>query len=92
MDFPSIIQPDHEQAACQNVSADLLRLMPESGVSLMRGENTRLVCLGIDGPNTDHPQFSPDGRLFAWVSGEGTVFIGELGSIRRRLANVGLGW
>jgi WD40 repeat protein len=58
-----------------------------------RGGPGPLVTLGIDLPITSiHARFSRDGRFLAWGNGDGTVTVCDLREIRRRLADVGLGW
>jgi hypothetical protein len=36
------------------------------------------------------PQFSPDGRYFAWGNSEGSVFVCDISEVVRRLSTVGL--
>jgi serine/threonine protein kinase len=52
-----------------------------------------LVTLGADLITTSiHSRFSRDGRFLAWGNGDGTVTVCDLPEVRRRLAEVGLGW
>jgi serine/threonine protein kinase/WD40 repeat protein len=52
-----------------------------------------LVTLGSDLLTASiHSRFSRDGRLLAWGNGDGTVTVCDLPEVRRRLAEVGLGW
>ncbi len=51
-----------------------------------------LIVLGIDSATISLPVFSADGALLAWGNSDGTVTVAHLESIRRRLAQVGLGW
>lgn len=49
----------------------------------------RLFSLGIDVANGMHwPQFSPDGRSFAWGNLDGTVSLCDLNEVLRRLAGL----
>ena len=36
--------------------------------------------------------FNPAGTHLAWGNADGTVTVGDIGEIQRRLAAVGLGW
>jgi serine/threonine protein kinase/WD40 repeat protein len=74
--------------------AEYLFVGSSRGMSLFRrGGGEPLVTLGIDLPITSiHQIFSRDGRLLAWGNGDGTVTVCDLQEVRRRLADVGLGW
>jgi serine/threonine protein kinase/WD40 repeat protein len=63
------------------------------GFSLYRrGSSTPLLTLDIDTPCNSHPEFSPDGIHAVWPNPDGTVTVCDQEAVRRRLAEVGLGW
>jgi WD40 repeat protein len=41
---------------------------------------------------SDHSPFGPDGRFMTWGNADGTVCVCDVEEVRRRLAEVGLGW
>jgi hypothetical protein len=64
-----------------------------TGFSINREDNTRLVKLGIDSEISGNTlRFSPDDRHFAWGDATGNVYIADLVEVQQRLAPVGLGW
>jgi WD40 repeat protein len=67
---------------------------PSDGCRLHRGaESTPLLTLGIDSLVTSvRFEFSADGDRLAWGSADGVVTVCDLAEVRRRLAEVGLGW
>jgi WD40 repeat protein len=63
------------------------------GYSLLRGDQSRLVNLGIDfQPQLGVSTFNRDGSRLAWGNPDGTVIVCDMKEIQRRLTEVGLGW
>jgi serine/threonine protein kinase/WD40 repeat protein len=56
------------------------------------GDNRPLVTLGIDSNYSSNGQFSDDGRLVAWGTGDGTVLVCNHREVQRHLTEVGLSW
>jgi WD40 repeat protein len=63
------------------------------GFTVRKADDTNWsLCLGVDHLIAMHPQFSLDGRLVAWGTAEGTVFVCDLEDTIHRLEQLGLGW
>ena len=50
------------------------------------------LTLGIDHKAAMWPRFSPNGRLLAWGTSDGTVLVCDMEETVRRLEQLGLGW
>ncbi len=58
-----------------------------------RGMDGPLVTLGGNTPTSGlHPKFNVAGTHVFWGNADGTVTVGDIQEIRKRLAAVGLGW
>jgi hypothetical protein len=84
-------------AEAMSPGADLLavRRNDSFGFALhRRGDKHPLVVLGIDTliAPPERAAFSHDGSLLAWGNRDGTVTVCRLEDVRRRLAEVDLGW
>jgi hypothetical protein len=65
----------------------------ENGKTLLwRDHPARHLTLGIDHRPTNWPKFSPDGKLLAVGTAEGTVLVYDLERIDRSLDNLRLGF
>jgi WD40 repeat protein len=65
----------------------------ERGIMVFRTDNPAWrVTLGFDHSLALQSCFSPNGRLMAWGSAEGTVMVSDLEETIRGLERVGLGW
>jgi dipeptidyl aminopeptidase/acylaminoacyl peptidase len=65
------------------------------GTGLYRtGDEQPLVVLALDdvAASCYQNQFSRDGRLMAWPSRNGSIYVAEIQEVRRQLAHLGLGW
>jgi WD40 repeat protein len=62
------------------------------GVTVFEGDNPeRHLVLGWDN-RASWPHFSPDGKLLAWGTADGTVLVCDLDETTQRLNRLGLGW
>jgi WD40 repeat protein/tRNA A-37 threonylcarbamoyl transferase component Bud32 len=66
-------------------------LLPGLALRARDGEEP-LVVLGVEDTATSAPLFDRSGDRVAWGNGDGTVTVCRLSAIRKRLAEVGLGW
>jgi WD40 repeat protein/tRNA A-37 threonylcarbamoyl transferase component Bud32 len=66
--------------------------LPRGQALLPRDGTEPLVVLGIDEAVTAMPVFDRSGDRLAWGNADGTVTVCRLSAIRKRLAQVGLGW
>jgi WD40 repeat protein len=65
----------------------------ERGMLVLGADNpTWRLTLGIDHKAAMWPRFSPNGRLIAWGTSDGTVLVGDMEETVRRLDQLGLGW
>jgi WD40 repeat protein len=68
-------------------------LAGERGLVVVRTDDpTRRVTLGFDHTLAFQSCFSPNGKLLAWGSAEGTVMVSVLEETIRGLEQLGLGW
>jgi hypothetical protein len=68
-----------------------LVVVPRKNWELIRKRDNR-VLVRLGKAFTWPPQFSPDGTFLAWVNQDGPLHIANVEEVRRRLAEVDLGW
>jgi eukaryotic-like serine/threonine-protein kinase len=66
--------------------------LPKTPVLVRSEDEDFLLALRGTGISTDFRPFSEDGSLIAWGNFDGTVTIFDVQRVRKKLAEVGLGW
>ena len=82
------------RALSPNGSLALAQPEDSLGLTLFRTENPAWrITLGVDHLTTSfHSRFSPDGKLMAWGTAEGTVFVCELEEVLKHLKAARVGF
>ncbi len=78
---------------CGNPPGDPTGDPTANGLCLyQRGKKEPLLTLGLDSSAFRFPLFNSAGTHLAWPNPDGTFTLCDLEAVRRRLAEVGLGW